>query len=51
MTKRPLQAHGPRKRAGPATEIDAQSYSAFVGDLKTKIAEASIVLVYQRITK
>ncbi len=26
--------------AKPATEIDAQSYSAFVGDLKQKIAEA-----------
>ncbi|MCA1537507.1 DUF1016 family protein [Bradyrhizobium sp. NBAIM03] len=40
MTKRPSGPAAPRKGARPATEIDAQSYSAFVGDLKTKIAEA-----------
>jgi hypothetical protein len=28
------------KAANPASEIDAQSYSAFVGDLKRKITEA-----------
>ncbi|WP_157343675.1 PDDEXK nuclease domain-containing protein [Bradyrhizobium pachyrhizi] len=40
MTKRPSRPTAPRKDGGPGTEIDAQSYSAFVGDLKTKIAEA-----------
>ncbi|WP_187436051.1 PDDEXK nuclease domain-containing protein [Bradyrhizobium hipponense] len=40
MTKRPSRPTAPRNGAGSATEIDAQSYSAFVGDLKRKIAEA-----------
>ena len=40
---RPLSSKSTSRRgktAAPAEEVDAQSYSAFVGDLKRKIAEA-----------
>ncbi|WFU25497.1 PDDEXK nuclease domain-containing protein [Bradyrhizobium sp. CB1717] len=40
MSKRPSKSLSSRKGAKPTTEIDAQSYSAFVSDLKRKIAEA-----------
>ena len=40
MSKRPSKSLSARKGAKPTTEIDAQSYSAFVSDLKRKIAEA-----------
>jgi predicted nuclease of restriction endonuclease-like (RecB) superfamily len=39
MSKRPSKLASPRKGVRP-TGIDAQSYAAFVGDLKRKIAEA-----------
>ena len=39
MSKRPSKLVSPRKGVQP-TGIDAQSYAAFVGDLKRKIAEA-----------
>lgn len=40
MSKRPPKSLSARKGAKPTTEIDARSYSAFVSDLKRKIAEA-----------
>lgn len=40
MSKRPPKSLSARKGAKPTTEIDAQSYSVFVSDLKRKIAEA-----------
>lgn len=38
--RRPKSSPRRAKAAKPVNEIDAQSYSAFVGDLKQKIAEA-----------
>jgi predicted nuclease of restriction endonuclease-like (RecB) superfamily len=40
MSKRPSKSRSARKVAQSTTEVDAQSYSAFVNDLKRKIAEA-----------
>lgn len=40
MSKRPPKSLSARKGAKPTTEIDAQSYSVFVSDLKRKIGEA-----------
>ena len=42
MTSRPPKSSAPprAKTAGPAADIDPQSYAAFVGDLKQKIIEA-----------
>ncbi|QHP66363.1 DUF1016 domain-containing protein [Bradyrhizobium sp. LCT2] len=40
VSKRPSKSLSARKGAKPTTEIDAQSYSAFVSDVKRKIAEA-----------
>ncbi len=40
MTSRPPKPASRRAKAAPAAEIDPQSYSAFVSDLKHKIAEA-----------
>ncbi|WP_247356738.1 PDDEXK nuclease domain-containing protein [Bradyrhizobium sp. 160] len=40
VSRRPSKSLSARKRAKPTTEIDARSYSAFVSDLKRKIAEA-----------
>lgn len=40
MSKRPSTSSSGGRSATPATEIDAQGYSAFVSDLKRKIAEA-----------
>ena len=40
MSKRPSKSRSARKVVQSTTEIDAQSYSAFVNDLKRKIAGA-----------
>lgn len=40
MSKRPAKPISPRTVAKPTAEIDAQGYSAFVSDLKRRIAEA-----------